>query len=350
MAFWIRNTTGGNVTVDDLGCTLAAAEERDLHEHFLFDSLQTSTDLGENLTTGDLVRLDGPGGSTIPAAEAFDDATSAHQLGGDAHTTTALAELNALVSDATLDDSATARTPTTHASSHLPGGGDALTTATPVATQVGATAAEGTATNFVRSDHQHGVGAGSPVAVGTANADGSASTATRSDHVHAGLTRSANDFSTFTNKAAAVGADVMLVEDSEAAGVKKYVTVSAIPGTPPPSNTAESATTATTTSTTYVLATGMTITPAAGTYMVWFTASVANSSSNDAVYAAIYKGGTVEAASERQIETKSAGDIGGVACVARVTVTGTQAIEGRWRVAASTGTILERTLAIIEVA
>jgi len=42
------------------------------------------------------------------------------------------------------------------------------------------------------------------------------------------LKRSANDFSSFTNKATLVGADVILVEDSAAAGVKKYSTVSGL--------------------------------------------------------------------------------------------------------------------------
>jgi hypothetical protein len=48
-----------------------------------------------------------------------------------------------------------ARTPTAHASTHLPGGSDALTTAT--ASSVGATNAAGTAASFARSDHTHAV-------------------------------------------------------------------------------------------------------------------------------------------------------------------------------------------------
>jgi len=131
MAFWVRNTTGGNVTVDDLGCTLAAAEERDLHVHFLFDILQMSADLVTALGSGDLVRIDGPGGSTIPAAEAFDDATSEHKLGGAAHTSTSLAGLNALLTDASLDDSSAQRPPTAHASTHKGGGADQIDLASP---------------------------------------------------------------------------------------------------------------------------------------------------------------------------------------------------------------------------
>jgi len=72
-----------------------------------------------------------------------------------------------------------------HSSRHAPGGADALSTGTPTATLVGASASEGSASSFARSDHQHGVAAGSPSAVGTSNADGTSSTVARSDHVHA---------------------------------------------------------------------------------------------------------------------------------------------------------------------
>ncbi len=72
-----------------------------------------------------------------------------------------------------------------HASRHNPGAIDALTTAVPVATQVGASPAEGVAASYARSDHQHGVSTGTPVTIATTNSAGSASTAARSDHVHA---------------------------------------------------------------------------------------------------------------------------------------------------------------------
>jgi hypothetical protein len=53
--------------------------------------------------------------------------------------------------DARLSDS---RTPTTHATSHLPGGSDALTTAAP-SQGIGGSNAVGTAASFARSDHDH---------------------------------------------------------------------------------------------------------------------------------------------------------------------------------------------------
>jgi hypothetical protein len=51
---------------------------------------------------------------------------SAHDLGGSYHNSDTLANLNAKISDATLDDSSSARTPTSHASSHQSGGGDSI--------------------------------------------------------------------------------------------------------------------------------------------------------------------------------------------------------------------------------
>jgi len=47
------------------------------------------------------------------------------------------------------------------------------------------------------------------------------------------LKRSANDFSTFTDKPTPVGADLLLVEDSAAAGVKKKVSITNLPAGPP---------------------------------------------------------------------------------------------------------------------
>ncbi len=50
-----------------------------------------------------------------------------HGLGGSEHSSATLAQLNALVSDATLDTSSASRTPSTHATSHSDGGSDEIT-------------------------------------------------------------------------------------------------------------------------------------------------------------------------------------------------------------------------------
>jgi hypothetical protein len=330
-----------------------------------------------------------------------------------------------------------------HAARHAPGAVDALGTGVPVAVQVSATEAEGSAVTLARSDHVHGVDAGSVNDVGTATVDGTASTVARSDHVHAGLTRadgdfniftgktppvaadllliedsaatfakkkltfgnleaavdhlnilnvgtnthaqvdshiastanphtvtkaqvgltnvtddaqlkrSANDFNTFTEKVSPIAADILLLEDSAAAGAKKYVQVGNLPGggSDPTSDLAEATATTTSTSASDVLVDSMTLTPAAGNYLVWFNGSCAHTSNGDQIFLSIYAGGLKEAASERHIGFfRAASTELGFACAAKVTVNGAQAIEGRWRTTAATASMYERTLTILKVA
>jgi hypothetical protein len=76
--------------------------------------------------------------------------------------------------------------PAAHASSHLPGGTDALTTAAPSATGVATASAEGVAASFARSDHAHQ----SNTAASTIQPDDAATVGTsaepaRADHKHA---------------------------------------------------------------------------------------------------------------------------------------------------------------------
>jgi hypothetical protein len=105
--------------------------------------------------------------------------------------------------------------------------------------------------------------------------------------------------------------------------------------------------TATTTSATDVLVDSMTITPAAGTYLVWFTGSLDNSTNYQNIYTSVYSGGTQVAASEVVNCAKwTAGDCTSFVCMARVTVNGSQAIEGRWRTAGGTASMFQRTIMI----
>lgn len=112
-----------------------------------------------------------------------------------------------------------------HGARHNPGAIDAITLGLPTPIQVGDAQAAGGAASVANSAHVHAVTAAAPVSVGTANAIGGAATLVHSDHVHAGLPRTAADFSTFPLKAAPLAADVVLIEDSAAAGAKKYATV-----------------------------------------------------------------------------------------------------------------------------
>jgi hypothetical protein len=120
-----------------------------------------------------------------------------------------------------------------HASRHAPGASDPLSTGTPIAISIGASADAGDATSLSRSNHQHGIPTATPVAVGTANNVGDADSVSRSNHVHAGLTRSAADFNTFTEKTTPVGNDLFLIEDSADSNNKKKIKISNLPAAAP---------------------------------------------------------------------------------------------------------------------
>jgi hypothetical protein len=108
--------------------------------------------------------------------------------------------------------------------------------------------------------------------------------------------------------------------------------------------------TVTTVSTTAVVATGMIVTPSLGTYEVSFQGSGGNSGSGTNTMS-IYTGTGGNANGTQAPESPRATADGnnsriGFASSALVTTTGCQAITGQWRVSASTGTMLQRTLRI----
>jgi len=226
-----------------------------------------------------------------------------------------------------------------------------ISTAAPAsgAVAAGNSAAEGSATSVSRSDHQHAVSAGLPAAVGTANATGSETTLVRSDHVHAGLTRGAADFNTFTTKDPPVSADLLLIEDSEAANIKKKVTMGSIVSSAIGAVSATATATITSGLTTDTLVTAMSITPAAGTYVVRFSGSVSNSNNGKDIFVSIYSGGVQNAASERRYHRGNLTITCPFACDAVVTVNGSQAIAGYWRMSGGTGTMYQRTMIVLRV-
>ena len=108
----------------------------------------------------------------------------------------------------------------------------------------------------------------------------------------------------------------------------------------------------TTSSATDVLATSMTVTPVSGTYLVWFSGSFNVDNNAYTVYADIWSAGAQVPESEvRANFYRTPYDVP-FCCQATVTVNGSQAIEGRWRVsnAAATGTMHQRVLNILKVA
>lgn len=107
------------------------------------------------------------------------------------------------------------------------------------------------------------------------------------------------------------------------------------------------------TSGTDVLVTGMTITPAAGTYAVTFTSTGSYSNSNTTQTISIYAGGVQNANSSRTVGSATAGlgatQDSAITTNGTVTVNGSQAIEIRARRSANTFTINARTMTIIRV-
>jgi hypothetical protein len=129
-----------------------------------------------------------------------------------------------------------------------------------------------------------------------------------------------------------------------------------IQGVQGPSNTQTSVTATaddSTTSATDVQVVGMTLTPAAGTYMVFFGGSVDSSINNTTMLMSIYSGGVQVAASVRRV-TRGGGQ-GNVTipftCMAVVTVSGAQAVQGEWNISGgATATMHQRGLFVLKVA
>lgn len=119
----------------------------------------------------------------------------------------------------------------------------------------------------------------------------------------------------------------------------------------PLAETVDSLTTITNTSTTHVLATGMTITPPAGRYLVLWSASIRHSANNSTSLYQIYAGGN-PIGTETRINQQSGNDYVNSSVSTIVTVNGSQAIEGRYRCLAGglTITLQGRCLSIIQVA
>lgn len=111
----------------------------------------------------------------------------------------------------------------------------------------------------------------------------------------------------------------------------------------------------TTTSASDVLINAMTITPPAGTYIVWFSTTVDHSNQSVAVVLSIYVGGALVTDSVRSVVTRP-NAIGAnsltqsIAIQNIVAVNGSQAIEARWnRASVGTATAHQRTLSILRV-
>jgi hypothetical protein len=163
-----------------------------------------------------------------------------------------------------------------------------------------------------------------------------------------------------TTNTVCVGNDSRLSDDRTASGLRTATTVVAINGSTAPvagqhlvatsttnatwktvvplssTTIVEESTGTSTGSTTFGLLSGMTITPAAGTYTVVFSGDILVSEGNGNCAISIYSGGSVVTASQRTFSTTASGVTNSTmscsfSAIAKVTVNGSQAIEGRWK-------------------
>jgi len=106
-----------------------------------------------------------------------------------------------------------------------------------------------------------------------------------------------------------------------------------------------------TTSATHVLVTGMTITPGAGDYLVWFTVTGNVTAALETLETAIYANSVVVADSECPRKISNIGDIGSIGTHCRVTgLSAGQAIEGRFRsVGGNNVRITKRNLSVLRI-
>ena len=99
-----------------------------------------------------------------------------------------------------------------------------------------------------------------------------------------------------------------------------------------------------------ILATGMTLTPPVGTYLVTFAVGGLTHATLDAsISISIYMGGGIASATMLWWRGGLAAAVAGTAtALAKVTVNGSQAIEGRWSSSTSTANMRGRSLAVIQ--
>jgi len=91
----------------------------------------------------------------------------------------------------------------------------------------------------------------------------------------------------------------------------------------------------------------MTITPAAGVYLVWYTGSVSTSANGNFIETSIYVDGVQTAHSERR-SGGTRNDAYPFSCTDIATVDGTQAITGQWRTTGGAATMYERSIVLVE--
>jgi len=200
---------------------------------------------------------------------------------------------------------------------------------------------EGVASSFARSDHVHNIPSGTPSTItpDLPNAEGTANSFARTDHIHNVPTDTAVD----------IGAGGTSIEGTS----NSFARADHVHRIIDPSSEASATGNISTTSASPTTAAGMSITPGAGTYLVWFSTWGLHSRNFAELAIGIAVAGTDVAASERRWGNTNQSDGGSatLATQARVTITAGQAIQGRFWRASGGGSveINDRTLTILKV-
>lgn len=133
----------------------------------------------------------------------------------------------------------------------------------------------------------------------------------------------------------AAGDWVMTVISSVASGVNAY--------------NVTSDTTFSTTSSTYVLITGMTITPPSGTYGIWFTADIKIVANNKIAQFAIAKNGTVQTNTQRDVQGVSSNFRSQTTTMGIIQVNGSEALDVRCNISSSSLNVEQRSFLMIRL-
>ena len=158
------------------------------------------------------------------------------------------------------------------------------------------------------------------------------------------------EISAMTEKTVVVGDDLVVIEDSAASNAKKKVKLSTIGGSLGPKHyEVTDPYTKTTTSSSPVLVSGMTVTPAAGKYLVIFSGTVRSDSASSVNTLSITNNGAGMSGSARVVDTYRDEEYIPFACVVVVTATGSEAIEGRWATTSGTLSMGNCSMVLVKV-
>lgn len=258
-----------------------------------------------------------------------------------------------------------------HKDRHLPNGDDPLDTASAVTLNAATTNTEGNANSFARSNHTHAITTASAITLtaNTTNTEGTAESIARANHTHE-ITKG-TPIQLLPDQTNTEGNSVGL---ARADHIHNVPTASGVTISTDGTNTQGNANTfarsnhthkveiarnnvratgeVQTTSTNDVLLQNMTITPPAGTYLVFAFAQPRHNNSNGKTWYSIYAGGTQVSNTLYDVDRGgNQGDVHGaynMSC--EVTVNGSQAIDIRWRSQSGTARTFGRYLTLIRVA